>query len=156
VSLSHSSKSTMWVASISQNNKSYYLGLYNSEEEAAMFYDLKALELYGENAKLNFPDITFNELQKKCNIILGKYIETTEEKLSKILQGKKVNLPNKTSKYVGVSLKRSNLKWLATITKNRKGYSLGTFDSEIEAAKAYDKKALELYGENAKLNFPIE
>jgi hypothetical protein len=31
-------------------------------------------------------------------------------------------------------------------------YYLGLFKTEIDAALAYNKKALELYGDNAKLN----
>ncbi len=33
---------------------------------------------------------------------------------------------------------------------------IGYFDNEEEAAKARDKKSLELFGEFAILNFPIE
>lgn len=55
-----------------------------------------------------------------------------------------------TSKYKGVN--RVGKKWRAEIRKNRKGYYLGTFETEIEAAKAYNKKAKELFGEFAKLN----
>ena len=35
----------------------------------------------------------------------------------------------------------------------RQSFFLGRFDSEVEAAKAYDKKARELYGELAFQNF---
>ena len=35
-------------------------------------------------------------------------------------------------------------------------YYLGTFDDEVEAAKARDRKAYELEGEYAYLNFPEE
>lgn len=45
-----------WQAYITQSYKTYYLGLYNNEEEAARVYDLKAKELFGEYAKLNFND----------------------------------------------------------------------------------------------------
>jgi hypothetical protein len=35
----------------------------------------------------------------------------------------------------------------------RKFYNLGRFDDEVDAAKAYDVKALELFGEFANCNF---
>lgn len=43
-------------AYISLNRKKIYLGLFVTEEEAAIAYDLKAEELFGEYANLNFPD----------------------------------------------------------------------------------------------------
>lgn len=42
----------------------------------------------------------------------------------------------------------------ANIVKNRVLYHLGQFETEEQAAKAYDKKAIELYGKNCYLNFP--
>lgn len=44
-------------------------------------------------------------------------------------------------------------KWHAQITLNYKTIYLGYFDSEIEAAKIYDLKAKELFGEFARTNF---
>jgi hypothetical protein len=35
-------------------------------------------------------------------------------------------------------------------------FNLGAYDNEIEAARAYDRKAIELFGEFAYLNFPEE
>jgi len=57
------------------------------------------------------------------------------------------------SKYKGVSWHKGNKKWRAAIRKSYKLTHLGYFDSEIEAALAYDKKAKELFGEFAYLNF---
>lgn len=59
----------------------------------------------------------------------------------------------KLSIYKGVS--PSNKRWRSQIMINDKYIHLGCFGNEIEAAKAYDKKAIELFGEFAKLNFPL-
>lgn len=63
-----------------------------------------------------------------------------------------------TSQYKGVTWHKDRNKWCAQIKTNNKRYHLGRFpqDQEIEAAKAYDAKAVELFGEFACLNFPIE
>jgi hypothetical protein len=58
-----------------------------------------------------------------------------------------------TSKYKGVSLFKETGKWKASIGVDRKNYHIGYFDSEEEAAKAYDKKTKELFKEFASLNF---
>jgi hypothetical protein len=47
-------------------------------------------------------------------------------------------------------------KWEATLQHNREEHYLGLFDDEVEAAKARDRKAYELAGEFAVLNFPEE
>ena len=59
-----------------------------------------------------------------------------------------------TSKFKGISRQRHEKNWTARIHANNKTCHLGTFASEIDAARAYDKKAAELHGEFACLNFP--
>lgn len=56
---------------------------------------------------------------------------------------------NKTG-YKGVQA-RGNV-FRARIRKDKKDYSLGQFQTAIEAAKAYNKKAIKLFGEFARLN----
>lgn len=68
------------------------------------------------------------------------------------------NVPKRngtSSKFRGVNYKKSTGKWQVQIQHNNKLYWVGSFDSEIEAAKAYDKKAVELFGEFAQLNFEL-
>jgi hypothetical protein len=45
-------------------------------------------------------------------------------------------------------------KFMASICIDGKNKNLGYFDDQVTAAKAYDKKAKELFGEYAYLNFP--
>ena len=59
-----------------------------------------------------------------------------------------------SSKYKGVCWYKPSKKWQAVIQLNKKQIYLGRFDTKIEAAKVYDEKAIELFGEFAKLNFP--
>jgi len=61
--------------------------------------------------------------------------------------------PKHSSKYKGVSWFKITKKWRAYIYPNNKFISLGYFMNEIDAAKAYDNKAKELFGEFACLNF---
>lgn len=57
-----------------------------------------------------------------------------------------------TSIYKGVHYDRFRNKWKATICKNYKIIFIGRFETEIEAAIAYNKKATQLYGNLASLN----
>lgn len=68
----------------------------------------------------------------------------------------KTSRPNSSSKYLGVTFYTRKQKWAAAVTYNRKKYFVGYFSSEIDAAKARDKKAIEVQGEYANLNFPID
>ena len=59
-----------------------------------------------------------------------------------------------TSKYKGVSWNIKYKRWQSHIRLNYKLKNLGSYNSEIEAALAYDHAARELFGEFARLNFP--
>lgn len=57
-----------------------------------------------------------------------------------------------TSKFKGVSWDKDSKKWFSKVQCKRKQYALGRFITEIEAASAYSKKAIELYKNFAILN----
>lgn len=57
-----------------------------------------------------------------------------------------------SSKYNGVGWHKVTNKWSAYIGKDNEQYHLGIFETEIEAAIAYNKAASELFGEFANLN----
>lgn len=63
---------------------------------------------------------------------------------------------NVTSQYKGVYYAKDRQKWRAQINANGERKLLGQFKTEVSAAKAYNKAAIELHGEFAKLNEIIE
>lgn len=67
----------------------------------------------------------------------------------------KAKAKNTTSKYRGVCYRpklNKSKPWTGYISKNGKRFELGYFDNEVDAAKAYNKKAKELWGEFAYEN----
>jgi hypothetical protein len=54
--------------------------------------------------------------------------------------------------FKGVSYHATRKRWYGSICHNNKSIHLGSFDNELDAAKAYNNKAKELFGEFANLN----
>lgn len=60
---------------------------------------------------------------------------------------------NRSSQFRGVYHDKQRGKWRASISAYRKTVALGRFNTEIEAARAYDEAARAMHGEFATLNF---
>lgn len=116
-------------------DKAVYIGSYKIEEEAAMAYDITALKYHGEFASLNFPE-------KR-----DEYLQHGEEFL-------RDRVRKKGSMYRGVRWRAARNRWIVYAFCNKTLYRVGSFIDEIEAAEAYDIKALSLWGDKAPLNFP--
>lgn len=59
---------------------------------------------------------------------------------------------NPSSKYKGVYFCNTSARWIAHIRYQRLHYSLGRYGNEKDAAIAYNKAAVEMFGEYARLN----
>lgn len=117
-----------WKATIEVDGRTIHLGRFDNEDTAAKIYNEAALEYFGENAFQN--SIGTDNSALEFNFEKGSQKRT------------------KDSEYRGVY--KSHLKWLAKCSH----LYLGLYDSSTLAAKAYDQKAYELYGDKAILNFP--
>ena len=83
---------------------------------------------------------------RRCNL---RVCTNSQNQMNK---GKNKTLKNK---YKGVE-KFTDTCWRAQITPNGKRVHIGSFRTEEDAARAYDRKAKLYYGEFARLNFPDE
>jgi len=118
-----------------------HVGYFDIEEEAASAYDEAAISLFNNinPAKLNFP--------------IEEYLGKT--KLSVFTSKRETPVRNTLSSlFRGVSWDKVKQRWRAKIKVAGKTQYLGTFESELEAARRYDKKAIEIHGINATVNFP--
>jgi hypothetical protein len=114
--------------------KRTYIGTYDTLKEAAIFYDRAVLKANKSTTLLNFPDMVHNL--------------DVEPKRKK----QKVRSDN-TIGYKGIS-ERPSGKFAAQIRINSKVKSLGTFDTAIAAALAYDRAAIKKGNKSHTLNFP--
>lgn len=124
------------------------------ERDAAIYAEYHYRKIYNQSP--NFPDLSDDSLETEYKEILIRRTQEIAETNSAARQGIKRN-QHKTSKYVGVFLKEGS-RWCARIQHKGKSihvasYSINQEDAEEKAVRAYDLKALELYGEQARTNF---
>lgn len=132
-------KSGKWAARIRCNKKRYFGGEYVTPEEAARAYDMLAIALHKDFAYTNFPKNEYyrDDVQGFYEKVLVSYSRP------------------KTSKYRGVSLTTDGA-YVANICHNHVRVRIGVYDTQEDAARAYDRKAIELGVDKARLNFPSE
>lgn len=73
---------------------------------------------------------------------------------SQQMQNRRKSVTGKTSRFKGVSWCANVSKWRTQIQFNKSPCHVGLFENEVDAAKAYDERATELFGEFSHLNFP--
>ena len=142
-----SNRKNQWQARILVHGKVTHLGYYETEEEAARVYDRVSLALHGAHAQTNFAVGEYTEVE------VAPYRGLDREDLQRALGVKPMD---KSSRFRGVSKKKG--KWEAKVMVNRRWAYRELFDSEEEAARAYDRALWRLKPREARsyVNFKAE
>lgn len=127
------SQTSKWKAQINVSGTVKHLGLFESESEAALTYNEAAIEYFGEYAYQNE---------------IGKDNSSKNFEVANVSQKRK----NNKLGYKGISLR--NDKYQARVWNGEKFIYAGISKDIKEAARMHDRKAYEIHGDKAVLNFP--
>ncbi|XP_062119285.1 AP2-like ethylene-responsive transcription factor PLT1 [Humulus lupulus] len=131
-----------------KEGRTVYLGRFDREENAARAHDLVSLKFWGTSVQTNFQISDYvKAIEAMENMTDQDVVAAVRRSSNSFSRGK--------SKYRGVVKHANTGKWQARKGPGKESF-LGTFETEEEAAIAFDIASIKLKGNKAITNFDIK